>query len=158
MNLIIFGSTGRTGRRLVEQALAQGHTVTAFARTPDKLQIRHDHLRIAQGDIQDVAAVEQAVAGQEAVLVALGRNRGEPVPSLAQGTHNILQAMQKHGIKRILCVSAAGFLGERTDFLIGKLLFWFFHRYLTTLFDSMKQQYQELENSHPPGAAGRRPA
>ncbi|NEO95433.1 MAG: NAD(P)H-binding protein, partial [Moorea sp. SIO3G5] len=37
MNILIFGSTGGTGRQLVEQALDQGHRVTAFARNPAKL-------------------------------------------------------------------------------------------------------------------------
>lgn len=134
MNLVIFGSTGRTGQYLVEQALEMGHTVTAFARTPAKLQMRHERLRIVQGDIHNSLAVDQAVAGQDAVLCALGRNRGEPPEMLAQGTYNILEAMKKHAVQRIICVSAAGFLGEHADFLIGKLLFWFFHRYLGRMF------------------------
>ena len=76
-----------------------------------------------------------------------GAQRGEPVPALAEGTHNILQAMEKYGIRRILVVSAAGFLGEQADFLIGKLLFWYFRRYLKNLFGAMKLQYDELEKS-----------
>ena len=34
MKIIIFGATGTVGRHLVEQALLQGHQVTAFAREP----------------------------------------------------------------------------------------------------------------------------
>ncbi len=34
MKLTIFGATGGTGRKVVEQALEQGNTVTAFARNP----------------------------------------------------------------------------------------------------------------------------
>ena len=37
MNLLIFGPTGGTGRQLMEQALAQGHHVTAFVRSPEKI-------------------------------------------------------------------------------------------------------------------------
>ncbi len=147
MNLVIFGASGRTGRRLIEQALEQGHSVTAFARTPGKIQARHERLHILQGDIHDPQAVEQAVAGQDVVLCALGRNRGEPTGLLAEGTRNILQAMEKHAVRRIICVSAAGFMGERAGFLIGKILFWYFGRYLTKLFETMKLQYQELEKS-----------
>ena len=40
MNILIVGSTGTIGRELVKQALANGHTVTALARDPAKLQ--HD--------------------------------------------------------------------------------------------------------------------
>lgn len=148
MNIVIFGASGRTGRHLIEQAIEQGHTVTAFARTPAKIQTNHTNLHIKQGNVLDPMAVEQAIAGHEFVLCALGRNSGEPTTALAEGTRNIIQAMEKHNIRRIVCVSAAGFLGERADFLIGKILFWFFGRYLTLLFDTMKQQYQELEKSN----------
>jgi len=38
MKLIVFGSTGSVGRQLVVQALAMGHDVTAFTRSPQKLE------------------------------------------------------------------------------------------------------------------------
>jgi uncharacterized protein YbjT (DUF2867 family) len=43
MKIIVFGATGKTGREIVTQALAQGHSVTAFARTSEVLQ-GIDHL------------------------------------------------------------------------------------------------------------------
>lgn len=147
MRIVIFGASGRTGRHLIAQALERGHAVTAFARTPGKIQTSHEQLRIMQGNIHDPAAVERAVEGHDVVLCALGINRGEPTTALAEGTRNILRAMEIHGAQRIICVSAAGFLGERADFLIGKILFWYFGRYLTRLFDAMRRQYQELEKS-----------
>ncbi len=72
MKLLIFGASGGTGRQLVEQALAQGHLVTAFVRNPAKLPSAHPNLRIAQGDALRYDTVESAVTGQEAVLSALG--------------------------------------------------------------------------------------
>src|SRR5690349_17902492 len=57
MNVLIFGSSGATGREIVKRALEQGHTVTAFARTPSKISLRHDNLTIVQGDATDSAAV-----------------------------------------------------------------------------------------------------
>ena len=147
MKIVIFGASGRTGQHLISQALEQDHDVTAFARTPGKIQMSHERLRIIQGNIHDLDAVEQAVQGQDAVLCALGVNKDEPVTALADGTRNIIQAMKRHGVRRILNVSAAGFSGERADFLIGKLLFWFFDRYLTKLFASMKKQHEVIVES-----------
>lgn len=46
MKLLMFGSTGSIGRQLVEQGFAQGHIVTAFARDPAKLDIKHANLKI----------------------------------------------------------------------------------------------------------------
>ena len=53
MKLIIFGSTGSIGQQLVNQALAQGHRVTAFARDTSKVRIEHENLHIEQGDVMD---------------------------------------------------------------------------------------------------------
>jgi len=72
MKLLIFGASGGTGRQLVQQALAQGHLVTAFVRNPSKLPIAHQNVRIVQGDALRYDAVEPAVSGQDAVLSALG--------------------------------------------------------------------------------------
>ena len=72
MRLLVFGATGGTGRRIVEQALQQGHVVTAFARDPRKVRLTHDNLRVVRGDVLRPESVEAAVVGQEAVLSALG--------------------------------------------------------------------------------------
>lgn len=72
MKLLIFGASGRTGRELVKQALAQGHEVTAFARNPAKFKLAHENLHVAQGDILRYETVERAARGQDAVLSALG--------------------------------------------------------------------------------------
>jgi len=72
VKLLVFGATGGTGRCLVQQALAQGHTVTAFAREPAKFHLVGDNLRVVRGDILQAESVEAAVAGHDAVLSALG--------------------------------------------------------------------------------------
>ena len=147
MKVVIFGATGRTGKHLIEQALAQGHFVTAFARTPSKLSMSHERLRVVQGDVLDATSVEKAVEGQEAVLCALGLKFGEPITTLVKGTPNIIQAMKKHGVQRILCVLTAGFLGEQADFLMGKLLLWGYRLYPKGLLEPTRLQFQELQQS-----------
>src|SRR5437016_6210468 len=72
MDLLIFGATGGTGRALIQQALEQGHVVTAFVRNPSKMRAVHSNLRIVKGDILDYASVEAAVRGQDVVLSTLG--------------------------------------------------------------------------------------
>jgi putative NADH-flavin reductase len=72
MKVLVFGATGGTGRQLVRQALEQGHVVTAFARDPGKMHLVHDNLRVVRGDILEPASIETAVAGQDAVMSALG--------------------------------------------------------------------------------------
>lgn len=72
MKLLVFGATGGTGGRLVQQALEQGHVVTAFARDPAKIHLVHPNLRVVRGDILQADTVETAMAGQDAVVSALG--------------------------------------------------------------------------------------
>lgn len=106
MKLIIFGATGGTGRQCVDQALAQGHQVTAFVRQSAALTVQHPDLTIIQGDITDQDAVQRAVPGHDVVISALGTRGGPAV--LPEGTRNILEGMASHGVRRSLWVSSFG--------------------------------------------------
>ncbi len=106
MRLLVFGATGGTGRALLDQGLAQGHEVTAFVRNPAALAARAG-LTIVAGDVTDAAAVSRAVAGQEAVLSALGP-RGGGYGVLPGGVQNIVTAMRQAGVRRLIHVSSFG--------------------------------------------------
>lgn len=113
MNLLIVGATGGTGRALVEQALNQGHTVTAFVRSPERMKISHERLSITRGNVLDPESVDSAVRGKDAVLSALGHKRWFIKTSiLSKGTQNIIAAMEKHGVKRFICETALG-IGDK---------------------------------------------
>jgi uncharacterized protein YbjT (DUF2867 family) len=109
MRVLVIGATGGTGRALVEQALAQGHQVTAFVRNPAKLRIEHANLHVAKGDVLDYATLESAMRGQDAVLSALG-HVPYPYPTEIQsdGMRNILRAMQTCEVPRLICETALG--------------------------------------------------
>ena len=105
MKIAVFGSTGGTGREVVKQALEQGYEVTAFVRsTPDFAQ--HERLRIVKGDVVTGQGVEVAVAGQDAVVIVLGASRTTKQPVVSEGTRTIVTAMQKLGVKRLVCQAA----------------------------------------------------
>lgn len=106
MKLIIFGATGTVGRHVVEQALRQGHEVTAFTRDPLRVKYRHARLQVTQGDVTDHVAVAAAVAGQDAVIVTLGAGRKGGVR--AAGTAAIVAAMRRTGVRRLIVQSTLG--------------------------------------------------
>lgn len=108
MKLAIFGASGRTGRPLVEQALAAGHSVTALLRDPAKLPVSNERLTIIQGDALDPQAVERTVAGADAVLSTLGQTKGAPKNMQTVATQNIVAAMQQHGVRRLVSLTGAG--------------------------------------------------
>jgi putative NADH-flavin reductase len=109
MKLVIFGASGGTGQFLIQQALAQDHTIAAFARRPESINAAPaPRLTIIQGDVHDAEAVSAAIAGHDAVLSALGaRNLGRS-DVLEVGVRNILAGMMAHGVDRIIALGASG--------------------------------------------------
>ena len=108
MKVVVFGPTGGTGKQLVAQALNAGHEVTAFTRNPAALE-PHQRLTVVSGVTNDLAVVEQAIAGQDAVLCALGGRpwrRHERVCSTA--VLSIVPLMEKHGVRRVVAISTFG--------------------------------------------------
>jgi putative NADH-flavin reductase len=128
MKLLVFGATGGTGREIVAQALEQGHVVTVFVRNPAAISTKHDRLKVAQGDILDYPSVETAVQGQDAVLSALGVRKLSKNTILSDGTKNIIQAMERHGVKRFICESSLGVGDSRGQ------LGWVFNVFIIPLF------------------------
>jgi putative NADH-flavin reductase len=124
MNVLVFGATGATGHELVSQALAKGHRVTAFVRTPAKLGSLSTRVTVAQGDVADSAAVAHALDGQSAVLSALGAAsplRRDPV--LVEGVRHIVNAMEQMSVRRLVYLSFLGVQeGRRQLRLVGRTL------------------------------------
>ncbi len=130
MNILIVGATRGIGRQLLEQALTSGHNVTALVRDPRRLALQHERLRVVKGDILDSDSVARAMAGQDAVCCTIGiKLPWPPVTVFSEGTRNLLQAMKKTGVRRLLCVTGIGAGDSRGhggflyDYLILPVLF-----------------------------------
>ncbi|KAA3618316.1 MAG: SDR family oxidoreductase [Calditrichaeota bacterium] len=109
MKLIVFGASGGTGQFLVTQALKQGHEVTAFVRNPQKLKQKGSKLKVIQGDVLDTQTLEKAISGHDAVLCSIGLSKIFDKSNLrANGTKNIIEAMRKTKVKRLICQSTFG--------------------------------------------------
>lgn len=112
LHVTILGGTGKTGRHVVEQALQAGHHVAVLARTPSKLDIAHERLRVVKGDVQDPAAVAEAIEGSGAVLSVLGPTQNKPDYQVSRGTAHVIEAMKTHGVKRLVISAGAGVGGD----------------------------------------------
>jgi putative NADH-flavin reductase len=130
MNILIVGATRGIGRQFLEQALASGHNVTALVRDPRRLAMQHERLRVVKGDILDSDSVARAMAGQDAVCCTIGiKLPWPPVTVFSEGTRNLLQAMKKTGVRRLICVTGIGAGDSRGhggflyDYLILPVLF-----------------------------------
>ena len=109
MNILIIGATRGIGLQLLEQALTSGHRVTALVRDPQKLKKANAGLNVVKGDILDFVSVAKAMAGQQAVCccIGIGPTR-KPVAVFSQGIQNVLQAMEKSGVMRLIGVTGIG--------------------------------------------------
>lgn len=108
MKIVVFGASRGAGLKVVEQSLEAGHRVTAFVRSAEKFTLRHPNLSVFQGDALDAAAVEKAVAGQDAVISALGHTRPPVAGMMEIAARNIVNAMKKNNVERIISTTGAG--------------------------------------------------
>jgi biliverdin reductase/flavin reductase len=105
MRVVIFGATGKTGKTLLSKTLSQGHQVTAMVRDVSKINMITSNLKVKQGDVLDKVAVQTAISGQDVVFCTLGTGLDlSPTTVLSNGTRNIVEAMQAHKVKRIVCL------------------------------------------------------
>ncbi|MEU5702602.1 NAD(P)-dependent oxidoreductase [Streptomyces aurantiacus] len=151
MKLVIFGANGPTGRLATEQALAEGHTVTAVTRRPDTYPLGGARLRVVGADVHDAGAVDRAVAGQDAVLSTLGLPyTKEPVTVYSDGVANMIKAMDVHGVRRLVCVSSMGVDPEHApgeSFTFRKLIAPMLLKMGRTLYEDMGRMEQIVRAS-----------
>ncbi len=108
-SILVLGGTGRTGKYIVEQALQQGLRVTVLVRDPSKMNGLSDnpHLEILKGDVVNFPDVYNAVQGNDAIVSALSRD-GKNIAAITRGTENVITAIQKSRVCRLICLSSFG--------------------------------------------------
>jgi len=111
MKVLVIGATGQAGRHVVRQLLVRGDEVTAFARNPSAVKESSEHLRIARGDARDAESIARAVQGQDAVLVTFGPRSLKKDDVQEVLMRNVVAAMTKHRVKRIVNLSGWGSAG-----------------------------------------------
>ncbi len=123
MKILVVGANSGLGRQVVALALAAGHEVTAFVRNPETFLVQHANLSIAQGDIFSLETVELAVRGHDAILAGVGvkPSPGKKTTVYSQGVANLITAMEKQSVRRLIWVSTAAIDPES----VGKLGFVF---------------------------------
>jgi len=127
MKLFVIGATGHTGAQIIDVGLSRSHEVTAFVRSPEKINRHDSRLRIVQGDPHNVEQLTKELPGHDAVLSALGVRPPQafrPHSLVDECAASTVAAMAKTGVNRLVLVSAAVLFPEKG------LVFAFFRRLL----------------------------
>ena len=101
MKIAIIGATGNVGTKLVAEALARGHQVTAIARDSSKLS-KTDRLVAKNGDVNAPAELSKVLAGHDVVVSSVKFEQ--------LNYEGLLTAVREARIKRLLVVGGAGSL------------------------------------------------
>ena len=107
MKVLVIGAAGRTGRAVVEQAVKQGHQVTAFVHSDGSYDV--PGVEIRAGDATNLATMESAILGQDAVIEAVGSKvpyRHTTLEATVAAT--VVEVMQRQGVRRLVATSMFG--------------------------------------------------
>lgn len=105
MNVTVFGATGAIGSLTVNELISRGHTVTAYARSANKVPASWgDTVRVVIGEMTGAGAIEEAIKGADGVISALGPSMDRKATGLplVEGTRHILDAMKSHNVTRYI--------------------------------------------------------
>lgn len=122
MKVLVVGASRGSGNQAVRELAAAGHDVTAFARTASAADYGPATVRRVDGDVMSPADIEKAAIGQDAVVVTLGisdnplkvqllRRAGTALRVRSDGTREVVGAMQRQGVARLVVQSTYG-LGD----------------------------------------------
>lgn len=156
LNILVVGATGGSGRATVEKLLSEGHRVTAYSRSANQIIDDSGRLVTINGNVTDSIELDRATKGQQVIIVTLGINENPlrvrffgsartPNDVRSMGTRNVITAMRKHGVQRLIVQSSFG-VGE-TRGLLGFVDQLFFNLILKPQIDDTEAQEKEVRNS-----------
>jgi putative NADH-flavin reductase len=116
LDILVYGATGKVGSRIVDEALARGHKVTAVSRDPSGIEKQHDNLAPVAGDLLDPGSIAQLLEGKDVVITSVrgvigddedGRNALQYIAVV-----NIVEQLRRIGddAPRLIHVGGAGSL------------------------------------------------
>ncbi|XP_028313466.1 flavin reductase (NADPH)-like [Gouania willdenowi] len=160
MKIAVLGATGQTGQFLVNQALQQGHMVTAIVRNPAKLTQLHSNLKVVSADIFSADSLKTHFKGQDVIFSCLGFSTSffSAVTGYTLSMNAITSAMQQARVNRIITMTSwytDPNSGTQAPYLVRFLLLPLIRSVLTNMYE-MEQFLQKSDDIswtvvRPPG-------
>jgi putative NADH-flavin reductase len=108
MKVVLFGASGTIGSRVLDELVRRGHSVTAVARHPEKVQSVNG-VNAVQGDVTDPASVAAVARGADAAVSAYAPPHSDPA-SLLDAMRALVAGLEQAGVRRLIAVGGAGSL------------------------------------------------
>lgn len=148
--LLIMGASRGIGLATVRAALEAGHEVRAYARSAASIPVDSPRLEKFTGNALSANHVERALEGVDVVIQVLGTEMNvDTVLSgttlFSRATRLLVDAMEKHGPRRLICVTGFG-AGDSRDAL-GPLYRVTFTFTLRRVYDDKDVQEQIIKAS-----------
>lgn len=106
MKIALFGSTGRIGSRILNEALERGHRVTAVVRDASQ-QTAKPNLSFRTGDVLKPESVAIATEGNDVVISAYGPGAGD-ANQITTAAKALLEGVGANQPMRLIVVGGAG--------------------------------------------------
>lgn len=112
LTVAVLGATGRTGKRVVDVLIAQGHAVRGISRNAVK-QERRDGVEWINADVREPKSLQSALKGVDAVVYSVGidftKSQAQDLYDVYHtGVEAAANAAQKMGVKRFVLQSSVG--------------------------------------------------
>jgi len=116
VNVFVTGGTGFVGAHLVRALQERGDRVTCLVRRPELAErLGWRDVRLVRGDLDDAGALLQGCEGAELVFHVAGRviakDAVQFMATNRDGTANVLEAAEEHGVSRFVLVSSLAAAG-----------------------------------------------
>jgi putative NADH-flavin reductase len=109
LKIALFGSTGRIGTRILNEALSRGHQVTAIVRDAAQMPGKRPTLAFKTGDVLKPESVAIATKGSEVVISAYGPGAGD-ANQIATAAAALVEGVATNQPMRLILVGGAGAL------------------------------------------------
>ena len=123
MKVAIIGGTGFVGLHVTRQLIAAGHTPRLLVRPGSEGKVEQSAVcELVPGQVADPAALEECLAGADAVIYLIGILREFPARGITfealqyQGVVDTIAAARSAGVGRFLLMSANGIRADGTPY------------------------------------------
>ena len=113
MKVLVIGAAGKSGKLIVEKAVAAGHHVTALTHIHEDGKQKEDSfpagVDVIHGDARNPSRLDAAMVGQEAVIDAIGGDKPFLETDLETSSAKVvIDVMKRNNVKRLLVISVLG--------------------------------------------------